>query len=41
MAECIRRDNERENSVGASVIRNMAKDWEMVRRQFEEESAHG
>lgn len=41
MAECIRRDNERENSVGASVIRGMAKDWERVRRQFEEEASHG
>lgn len=38
MAECIRRDNERENSVGASVIRGMAQDWEVVRREFEREA---
>lgn len=37
MAECIRRDNERENSVGASVIRDMAKDWGIVKREFDRE----
>lgn len=39
MDECIRRDNARENSVGASVIRGMATDWWKVRRQFDEETS--
>lgn len=39
MDECIRRDNARENSVGASVIREMAADWWKVKREFDEESS--